>query len=538
MQKIFFWLFICIFIPVIQLCAFTTNQSADVVVGQSSMTGNSANQGGGINAGTLSGPSGVAVNGNRLFITDSGNARSLIYNPIPVLNNTAAGIVIGQPSMTSAVGVLSSSGCSDPTGIFNIGSQIFYIDWMYNRALIYNQIPITNGAPADRVVGQADMFSSVAACTANNYRNPLQICSDGTRLFVNDQHNNRVLIYSSIPTTDNAPANFVVGQSNMTGSLPNQGSAVSASTLNLPNGIYASGGRLFIGDGANNRVLIFNSIPTSNNAAANIVVGQSNMTSNSVNQGNASPGANTLSGPGDVLYDGTRLFILDTGNNRVLIYNSLPNTHNASANVVLGQADMTSKTAGCTDHNFNLPVAFAKDETSFYVADRFNHRVMVFYDVVKVFSVSPAQGITGTQISASLTGFKFGLDMTVKLSNGSVDLIGTSINVINLTSATCSFNLNTSPGTFDVKVERPGFSPAILSNAFTILPVPASTPTPAPINDTSSMPGDFEGQIISKNYCYAAPNPIRGHIAKIHVICKQAATVKIKIFTPLGSDGS
>jgi len=49
-------------------------------------------------------------------------------------------------------------------------------------------------------------------------------------------------------------------------------------------------------------------------------------------------------------------------------------------------------------------------------------------------------------------------------------------------------------------------------------------PTPTPI------PG-FKGKIISKKYIYAAPNPIRGHTANIHIYTKQPAEVSAKLFT-------
>ena len=51
---------------------------------------------------------------------------------------------------------------------------------------------------------------------------------------------------------------------------------------------------------------------------------------------------NTLSEPSDVFSDGKRLYICDTGNNRVLIYNKIPDRNNASADIVIGQPDFRS----------------------------------------------------------------------------------------------------------------------------------------------------------------------------------------------------
>lgn len=57
-------------------------------------------------------------------------------------------------------------------------------------------------------------------------------------------------------------------------------------------------------------------------------------------------------------------------------------------------------------------------------------------------------------------------------------------------------------------------------------PVPTMTPTA-----TQTPISNFRGQIISENYIYAAPNPIRGHVAKIHIMTLQPAEVTVKVFT-------
>ncbi|MCK5241731.1 T9SS type A sorting domain-containing protein [bacterium] len=53
-------------------------------------------------------------------------------------------------------------------------------------------------------------------------------------------------------------------------------------------------------------------------------------------------------------------------------------------------------------------------------------------------------------------------------------------------------------------------------------PTPTATRTPIP---------DFDGRIISKKYIYAAPNPIRGHIANIVIFTNTPAEVSGKLFT-------
>src|SRR3989344_9577639 len=89
---------------------------------------------------------------------------------------------------------------------------------------------------------------------------------------------------STFAYTTNMNASIVIGQSDFTSAVDGSISP-SASGLSYPAGIAVAGNRLIISDVSNHRVLIYNSVPTSNNVAADVVIGQQNMTSNSSNQG-------------------------------------------------------------------------------------------------------------------------------------------------------------------------------------------------------------------------------------------------------------
>ena len=264
---------------------FVTNQPADIVVGQASINGQAPNQGGAPNSNTLNDPFGVSCYGAKLFIADRANNRVLIFNQVPLSDDAAADVVIGQPDFISAVannGGVSAQSLSNPTGVY----------------------------------------------------------CDGRKLFIADQGNNRVLIFNTIPSVNFAAADCVVGQSSMSVATPNTG-GVKATTLSAPQNVFSDGQRLFVADYNNHRVLIYSSIPSGNGAAANIVVGQASMTSNGTGVS-----AQALAHPYHVFYDGTRCYISDMDNRRVLIYNQLPQTNAASADVVIGQPDMTTNTFG------------------------------------------------------------------------------------------------------------------------------------------------------------------------------------------------
>ncbi|MCX6762832.1 MAG: hypothetical protein NT093_03570 [Candidatus Moranbacteria bacterium] len=331
--------------------ALSTNASANVVVGQQNMTSNSENQGVSLDstdANQLNFPRAPFFDGKKFFVVDQNNNRVLVYNSIPTADNTSADVVIGQPNMTSngdnRGGAVAENTLSVPSGVFSDGKKLFVADAGNNRVLIYNSIPTANNASADVVIGQPNMTSNSenqgSTVAANTLYSPTSLFSDGKRLFVSDWENNRVLIFNSIPTVDNANADVVIGQPDMTSNGDNQGGTVAANKLFNPNGIWGNGKKLFIADQYNSRILIYDSIPTTDNANADVVIGQPDMTSNSENQG-STVAANTLNYPTHVVSYGPKLLVLDS-NSRLLVFNSIPTANNASADVVIGQPDMTS----------------------------------------------------------------------------------------------------------------------------------------------------------------------------------------------------
>ena len=103
------------------------------------------------------------------------------------------------------------------------------------------------------------------------------MASDGVHVVVADTDHNRVLIWNRIPTSNNAPADVVVGQQTFnTASVP--GNTPNAKSMRGPQGVWIQNGRLYVADTQNNRVLIFNRIPTSNGVAADVVLGQPDFT--------------------------------------------------------------------------------------------------------------------------------------------------------------------------------------------------------------------------------------------------------------------
>lgn len=94
---------------------------------------------------------------------------------------------------------------------------------------------------------------------------------------------------------------------------------VSASSLESPLDVWTDGNRVVVADGANGRVLIWNSWPTTNAQPATSVLGQTNFSSNSLQPTSAT----SFDGVGGIAIHGSQFFVTDYNNNRVLIFNSL-----------------------------------------------------------------------------------------------------------------------------------------------------------------------------------------------------------------------
>ena len=99
-----------------------------------------------------------------------------------------------------------------------------------------------------------------------------------------------MIIYNTIPTTNGVAADIVIVQGNMTATSINQGTQLLIHLLMLIHYIihfihFQMATRLFIADKTNNRVLIYNKIPTSNNASADVAEFQPNFNSRLSNNG-------------------------------------------------------------------------------------------------------------------------------------------------------------------------------------------------------------------------------------------------------------
>jgi len=304
-------------------------------------------------------PTAVATDGTHLAVADTLNNRVLIWNAIPSATNQPPDVVVGQASFTTRSfpgATPTASSLRGPQGVWIQGGQLFIADTLNDRVLIYNSIPTANGASADIVLGQPNMTTYVqvniaqqnTSAAANNMLTPVSVTSDGTHLFVTDLGFNRVLIWNKIPTTNQQPADVEIGQPDMTTGIPNDAFSTPTTTTISPPPQTAVLCKVSNGVDANNS-------PTY-------------------------PGLceYTLSFPRFALSDGTRLYVADGGNDRVLIYNKIPQANAAAADIVLGQTDFVSDAPTDGADTMDAPLSLAFGESNLYVADTYNQRILVY----------------------------------------------------------------------------------------------------------------------------------------------------------------
>lgn len=371
-----------LYFPVLNL---VDGDSATLVIGQPDYVSNAANRGTTPTANSLSGVTGSLFQRNHtiLYIPDPGNNRILGFNTVPDVLDVGANFVIGQADLTSAVSDITPSRFNAPTGIYTTDTQLFVVDSGNNRVLMWDTVPNNGSTDANRVIGWPDLLTPSSGCSSSTLQNPVSVFVVSDKLVVLDQGNNRVLIWNSIPSTDGVAADVVLGQS---GATPmdvcaandtngdNVTDGISASTLNNPGGLWTDGTRLMVADTGNNRVLVWDSFPSSNGQAADWVLGQADK--NSAALVNPPNDGSDLNGPKSVTSNGNQVIVADSGNYRVLIWNAFPAADKPAADHVIGQANFTDNSPVLGQSTLESADNVFVDRTNLYVMD--GNRILKF----------------------------------------------------------------------------------------------------------------------------------------------------------------
>jgi sugar lactone lactonase YvrE len=254
---------------------------------------------------------------------------------------------------------------------------------------------IPNHAIADLVLGQPDFINSAVDLTKGlqslNAPGAIAIEPETGKVFVADTGNNRVLRYPDASSLNNgAAAEATLG-------LPktNFFTLIQAG-MKAPEDIFIDHlGRLWVADTLNNRVLMFSKASAlSNQPLADQVFGQASLI------GTASgTSSQSMSSPSCIWVDASdRLWVSDTGNHRILRFDSISNNpaQNSAADGVIGQENLVSNTLGSLKASFESTKKIAVSATgTLFVADTIKNRVLRFDNAATLNGIVPANAVLG-----------------------------------------------------------------------------------------------------------------------------------------------
>lgn len=340
-----------------------------------------------------------------------------------VVPEVGACLIIGQGDDTT---VLANRGADDPGDntlcepqfITRYGDYFFVSDRGNHRVLIWEQCPEENGEPSGLVLGQEDFADclenrgmsttldemtsglgdedldgfTISKSEEDTLSQPSGITVIDGKLYVVDSGNHRALRYAGLPTEDGEVPALVLGQDNLDANDANRDDLVGSGSLFFPMGICSGDDQhVFIADKDNHRVLLWNKIPFGNGWNADLCLGQGGMDDREPNRGEfENVGADTLSFPTGVFYhaETDKLFVVDQGNHRVLIWNKLPNEFGRAADVVIGQKDFHGREPNsglgrnrCSDNGLYFPTDVKFGHAGLFISDTENHRVLYWKEV-------------------------------------------------------------------------------------------------------------------------------------------------------------
>ncbi|GAB4046061.1 NHL repeat-containing protein [Spirosoma litoris] len=333
-------------------------------------------------------PRGVWTVGGQLMVSDTGQNRVFIWNQLPTTEFAEPDVILGQldteETGRNSGGHVAADTLQYPSGLWSDGERLIVADAWNHRVLIWNQFPTQHGQPADTVLGQEDFTCNQpngkgigALPTERTLNWPYGVTSDGEQLWIADTGNRRVLYYDHIPSESSAPATAVIGQTDFTERDYESVNPIWPYSVKIgPNGQMA------VADTQYYRTLIWHDWRTAPNQPADVLIGQADFDSNGQNQYSLFPAKQTLSWTYDAHFYGDGLLVADTGNSRVLWFDSVPTQHNQSADNLIGHASFetgseNANTRFGTDKQLYWPFSISTDDGQLVIADTGNHRIVI-----------------------------------------------------------------------------------------------------------------------------------------------------------------
>jgi uncharacterized protein (TIGR03437 family) len=412
--------------------SFDNRSIADFVLGQQDRFSTASNGPGTAITTGFTGPVAVTVDpqGN-LWVVDAGNNRILRFpTPFTQTGSFIPNLVIGQPNFNSRLAnqgagptaqtlSLSSGSSFFRSGIvFDPDGSLWVSDAGNNRVLRYPASAVqgnNNNPSANIVLGQANFTSNVAlptnaATSKTGFRTPSGIAVESAtgRLYVVDSLS-RVVVFDG-GFFDGRPATRIMGRG--TGIAGPALPLINELSLGVsgvpPEGVFVIGNIPFVVDTPAHRIVRYEPFDQwqpevqSFSPPAVAVIGQDELrqTAAKPNRGQLEPLNNSMTSPIGAFFANGEVFVVDSGNHRVLAFPDLstgPATATGApygAKRVLGQLAFEFRAPNLIEgrefqflgglSGAGIAIDYKSNPPRLYVADPNNHRVLGFADARKV----------------------------------------------------------------------------------------------------------------------------------------------------------
>jgi uncharacterized protein (TIGR03437 family) len=365
-------------------------------------------------------PEGIAVDTSGsspiLYVADTYNNRVLAWknaSSATLTNLQTPDKIIGQPTPQSTLAGING-GLSIPTGLLVDSKGNLYIADSGNDRVVRYPTPFAAGSSTtpDVVLGQLSPFtatgqsgppSATSLSLPTNVPASLAMDSSGN-LYVTDVANRRVVRYPAASLTSGTygpAADIVIGQADLVTLVAPTGQ-LDRNHFYSPAGLaFDSAGHLFVSDFGANRLLVF-SPPFSTGMAAIRLAGIVSPTPTTTAT------QSILNGPEGIVMINNGPGVMDTGNNRLLIFDPFGSadwmttgttfaTPPPIAIALVGQPNYTSSAANAgfaqpSASTLAGPAAGAVAGTDLFITDSANNRVLVYPKVGQAGSATQVLG--------------------------------------------------------------------------------------------------------------------------------------------------
>lgn len=333
-------------------------------------------------------PRGVFVADNHLFVSDTGRNRVFIWKELPTSEYREPDVVLGQPSISetgrNSGGLVSERTLHYPSGIWSDGTILIVGDAWNHRVLIWHTLPTENGQAADVVLGQPDFASNqpnVAGIgndpSAQTLNWPYGVFSNGSSLWIADTGNRRILFYQDIPKTNFEAADKVIGKPDFTTRDYENHEPIWPYSVKVN-----ANNQMVVADTQFYRNLIWHNAEEAFTKPADVIIGQPDFDACGQNQFGLFPSSKSLNWTYDACFYKDGLLVNDTGNSRILWFDTLPQNNNTEATAVIGKRDFKTgsenkETLHGTASSLYWPFSISTQGNKLVIADTGNHRLVI-----------------------------------------------------------------------------------------------------------------------------------------------------------------